>query len=185
MSKNLNDKSFFTREAKDVANDLLGKFICRRFEDGTVKRWCITETEAYDGKEEVTYDSDIFCGTGKWCFYYGMLMINCKNENSHDNVLLRATDCIKGPFNLGKELKIKEIMNEINGQDVLNCPLLWLEDWGVHAEKGKPRKRVRVQKKEKNMSKAEAEKVEKEVKEEKNFFAKALNLPCFPERLSE
>lgn len=176
---------FFTSDSKAVAIELLGKFICRRFEDGTVKRFCITETEAYDGDEEVTYKNDIFCGTGKWCFYYGMLMISCKSENSPDNVLLRATDCIKGPINLAQELKIKEIMHEINGQDVLKCSLLWLEDWGVHAEKDNSRKRIGLQKKEKNLSEVVAKKVEKEVESEKNFFAKALNWPCFSEEVSE
>ena len=50
----------FTSDANHVAQELLGKFICRKFEDGTVRRWCITETEAYDEGESITYNSDIF-----------------------------------------------------------------------------------------------------------------------------
>ena len=171
----------FTSDANHVAQELLGKFICRKFEDGTVRRWCITETEAYDEGESITYNSDIFCGTGKWCFYYGMLMINCKNEKGHDNVLIRATDCIKGPCNIGLELKIKDIMDEINSTDVLSNPVLWLEDWGVRAEPGDPRKRVGVQKKEEELSKAEKVKLEEAKKAEKNFFAESIDWLCFKE----
>ena len=98
MSKNLNDKSFFTREAKDVANDLLGKYICSK--DG--KKFQIVATEAYyheemdetgkkicygaeKTKEEVQGDSNVtaalFDRPGTWCIYDGGVAFVC-NERS-------------------------------------------------------------------------------------------------------
>ena len=162
---------FFTSDAKTVATNLLGKFLCRRFEDGTVRRWCIIETEAY-GEETVTYKNDLFCGTGKWCFYFGMLMINCKDDNHHDNVLIRAVDCINGPCKITESLKIKDVKNEINEQDVLKCPLLWIEDWGATAIIGTPRKRKGLVKKAEN---------QRETEEKKNYFAEAIHFPYFAE----
>lgn len=170
MEKNIKEKDFFTRNAKEVAVDLLGKFICRRFEDGTVLRWCITETEAYENFESVTYKSEMFRDTGKWCPYAGMLMINCGTDQGHDNVLIRALDCVKGPCKVVDTLEIKVIQEEITSKDVLYQEKLWLEDWGVTVVKDDPEKRVGIVKKKEN---------EDAVKKETNYQAKAICFPCF------
>ena len=170
MRKSIEDKDFFTRKAEKVAEELLGKFICRKFEDGTVLRWCITETEAYDDAESVTYKSDMFHGTGEWCPYNGMLMINCGTDRGNDNVLIRALDCVKGPCNIADALNIKEIKNHITKKGVLCQEILWLEDWGVTIEKDDPKKRVGLVKNEKNKT---------SIDEKKNFQAKAICFPCF------
>lgn len=164
--KELNNLDF-TKSPKDVANNLLGKFICRKFDDGTVLRWCITETEAYDNNEKVTYKNEMFCGIGEWCLYYDMLMVNC--GKGYDNVLIRALDCVKGPCNIVKALEIKEIKNEVTKKDVLCKNKLWLEDWGVTVKKYAPKKRVGIVKK--------AENEEGEAK--KNYQAEALYFPFF------
>ena len=54
------ESNFFDACADEVASNLLGKFICRQFDDGAVLRWCITETESYDNCEEVTYKHNMF-----------------------------------------------------------------------------------------------------------------------------
>lgn len=162
------DTQFFSMQAEAVAKNLLGKFICRKFEDGTVLRWCITETEAYEDTENVTYKSEMFRGAGEWCPYGGMLMINCHTDQDHDNVLIRALDCVKGPCNIVDVLEINKIKNQVEGKDVLDQKQLWLEDWGVTVENHKPKKRVGIVKKKEN---------EKAAKEKKNYQAKAI---CFP-----
>lgn len=135
--KKQNIKSnFFNNEKADadkVASDLLGKFICRKFDDGTVLRWCIIETEAYYNNEEVTYKNQMFHGVGEWCPYNGMLMINCfskEGKEGNDNILIRSVDCVKGPCKLAETLKIKEIKNEIIKQSVIDNEKLWIEDYG-------------------------------------------------------
>ena len=44
--------AFFDRATVTVANELLGKTICRRLKSGKILRARITETEAYDGFED-------------------------------------------------------------------------------------------------------------------------------------
>lgn len=165
MKKRIMSREFFEREAEAVARDLLGKFICRRFDDGTVLRWCITETEAYDDFEAVTYKSEMFHGTGEWCPCYGMLMINCTDQGC-GNVLIRALDCVKGPCKVADALEIKEIENEIVKENVIFNEKLWLEDWGATVKESRS-KRVGIVKKEEN---------DEDIKE-KNYQAQAI---CFP-----
>ena len=159
--------NFFERSADKVADDLLGKFICRKLDDGTVLRWCITETEAYDDCEKVTYKSnDMFKETGKWCPYNGMLMINCTSKQGTDNVLIRSVDCLQGPYKLAEMLKIKEIKNKITNQSTIDNDKLWLEDYGFTVNKEcKPR--IGIVKKDEN----------KEHLEKKNHYATSI---CFP-----
>lgn len=44
--------AFFRRPVLTVAPELLGKYLVRRFEDGTELRFRITEVEAYGGEED-------------------------------------------------------------------------------------------------------------------------------------
>lgn len=169
MGKSIVEQDFFTRNAKKVAEDLLGKFICRQFNDGTVLRWCITETEAYDDDDVVTYKGKMFDGAGEWCPYNGMLMINCTSSKGKDNVLIRALDCVKGPCNIVDHLKIKEIKPEIEGKSVLCQETLWLED-GVTVKKAEPKPRVGIVKKAENQDALEAK---------NNYRAEAIFYPPF------
>lgn len=168
MEKRIINREFFERKAEAVAQDLLGKFICRKFDDGSVLRWCITETEAYDDYENFTYNNKMFCGIGEWCPYNGMIMINCSTEKGNDNVLIRALDCVKGPCNVADTLKIREIKSEITKKDVFTHNKLWLEDWGVIVKQVAPKQRIGLVKNEAN--KDYIEKV-------KNYQAQAI---CFP-----
>src|ERR1035437_9128267 len=45
--------NFFLRDVLDIAPELLGKYLVRRFEDGRIERYRITETEAYRGMEDL------------------------------------------------------------------------------------------------------------------------------------
>ena len=44
---------FFIRDVLEVAPDLLGKILVRRFPDGQEMQFVISETEAYRGEEDL------------------------------------------------------------------------------------------------------------------------------------
>ena len=46
------DPTFFHRDCLEVAPDLVGKIICHRLPDGSLRRLRISETEAYRGEED-------------------------------------------------------------------------------------------------------------------------------------
>ncbi len=115
MSKSLNDKNFFTREAKEVAKDLLGKYICRK----GGQKFQIVATEAYyhDEKDvtgkKICYGADktqeyslkkhlvsaaLFDQPGTWCIYGGQLLLSVTNEQFSDNVLIKAIKTESGDF---------------------------------------------------------------------------------------
>lgn len=99
MSKKLNDKSFFTREAKEVAKDLLGKYICSNY----CKKFQIVATEAYYHEETDEVGKKICYGVkktdvtaalydrpGTWCIYHGQLLLSVMSDQFPDNVLIKA-----------------------------------------------------------------------------------------------
>ena len=45
--------SFFKRDVIEVAPELLGKILVRKFQDGLAKKYKITEVEAYRGIEDL------------------------------------------------------------------------------------------------------------------------------------
>ena len=49
-------ESFYHRDCLEVAPDLVGKLILRKFPDGTLLRERIAETEAYRGQEDLEFD---------------------------------------------------------------------------------------------------------------------------------
>ncbi len=44
---------FFQRDVLEVAPELIGKILVRRFSDGSIERFLITEVEAYRGMEDM------------------------------------------------------------------------------------------------------------------------------------
>ena len=112
--------SFFQRNVLEVAPELIGKTLVRQFDDKTIFRYKITETEAYSG------DGDLACHASKgktprtevmFCegglvyvyFIYGMYwMLNFvtgKNEEA-SAVLIRGLEGISGPGRVGKVLQL-------------------------------------------------------------------------------
>lgn len=51
MKKKLKE-TFFQRDVLIVAPELQGKYLVRQFDDGSVKRYRITDVEAYRGEED-------------------------------------------------------------------------------------------------------------------------------------
>ena len=135
---------FFQQDVLTLAPQLLGKILVRKFDDGTVGRFRITETEAYRGEEdkachafkgrtqrtEVMYHSG-----GKIYVYfiygmYWMLNIVSGKENEPQAVLIRGVEGVSGPGRVGKILMLdKEFYGE-----TLPSSRIWIEDDNVSPE---------------------------------------------------
>ena len=131
----------FSADAVALAPRLLGKFLCRRLEDGTVLRRRITETEAYFGEEDTachahrgrTPRTDVLYEPGG-CAYvylcYGMhdlLNVVTGPKDHPEAVLIRGVEGADGPGKLTKLLHITRAFNRVNLATSAN---LWLEDDG-------------------------------------------------------
>ncbi|MDD2635427.1 MAG: DNA-3-methyladenine glycosylase [Bacteroidales bacterium] len=120
------DQKFFDRDVLKVAPDLIGKIIVREFDDGSIKRFRITQTEAYRGEKdkachaskgrtprtEIMYHKP---GTIYVYLIYGMYwMLNFVTAKSEipQAVLIRAIEGYNGPGKLSKILKIDKTFND-------------------------------------------------------------------------
>lgn len=131
--------SFFLQDVLLVTPSLLGKYICRRFDDGKIKRYMITEVEAYRGEEDLacharcgkTKRNSVMYETGGKIYVYliyGMyflLNIVTSKKNDPQAVLIRGFDGISGPGRVGRELKLDK---SFYGEDISESSRLWVED---------------------------------------------------------
>ncbi len=134
---NVLDKSFFARSTQEVAQDLLGSFLCRKI-GNTVLKSVITETEAYlDEKDEASHarfgktsrSKIMFESPGVWYVYliYGMhnmLNVVTEQKGKAGAVLIRETVDFKGPAKLTSALQIDR---EFNGVAISPKHGLWIE----------------------------------------------------------
>ena len=132
--------SFFNRSTVQVAQELLGKFLCRRVA-GTSEfiRMRICETEAYDGPEDrachahrgKTARNEVMFGTaGHWYVYlcYGMhWMLNAVvgPVDYPAAVLIRGCCGVVGPGRLTKAFSIDR---EYDKMEITEKSGLWIED---------------------------------------------------------
>jgi len=119
-------KIFFDRPVLDVAKDMLGVSLCRRQSDGTITRMIISETEAYDGEEDLachaskgkTSRNEVMYGSSGVIYIYlcygihWLLNIVCREKGYPAAVLLRGTTEISGPGRLTKRLGIDGGLNQ-------------------------------------------------------------------------
>ncbi|MFA6402646.1 MAG: DNA-3-methyladenine glycosylase [Salinivirgaceae bacterium] len=145
----MNNKSrltpdFFLRDVLLVAPDLLGNRLVRRFPDGTIKQFTITEVEAYRGEEDLachaskgrTNRTEVMYRSGGHIYVYliyGMhFMLNfvTEKEGIPQAVLIRGIDEIKGP---GRVSKILSIDKRHNQTSLFESEELWVEDTGIVA----------------------------------------------------
>ena len=132
---------FFARPAPEVAPDLLGKHLVRSI-NGTEIATVITETEAYEGCEDLachaskgrTRRTEVMFGQpGRFYVYliYGihqMLNVVTNVEETPSAVLIRAVDQVTGPGRLTRSL---EIGKDLNGLPAQRSSGLWFEDRGI------------------------------------------------------
>lgn len=139
---------FFGRPTLTVAEELLGKFLVRKFRKKTISAM-ITEVESYIGSADKASHASkgktertkiMFGKAGYWYVYliYGMhycLNIVTEEKNYPAAILIRAVlvddfkkDLIRGP---GKVTKFLKINKKFNGKPSLARTGLWIEDRGI------------------------------------------------------
>lgn len=137
-------KSFFLRDVLEVAPDLLGKYLVRKFPNGNIEKYLITETEAYRGEEDLachaskgrTPRTEVMYHKGGLVYVYliygmyWMLNIVTGNENNPQAVLIRGIKDFNGPGKLTKHLQIDK---SFYGEDLNSSNRLWVEDNLNHA----------------------------------------------------
>ncbi len=131
--------AFYQREVLQVSPDLLGKILVRKFEDGFVKKFMITEVEAYRGSDDRACHANkgktartrvMFGEGGKVYVYliygmYWMLNIVTGKENEASAVLIRGIEGISGPGRVGKALQLDK---SFYGEDLLTSNRIWIEN---------------------------------------------------------
>lgn len=132
-------ETFYKQDAITVAEKLLGKILVRTFDDGTVLRYKITETEAYLGEEDEACHASkgktertkiMYSAGGKVYVYliYGMywlLNVVTGDENDPQAVLIRGIDNTIGSGRVGKALQMDK---SFYGEDLLSSTRLYIED---------------------------------------------------------
>jgi DNA-3-methyladenine glycosylase len=130
---------FYRLDAVTVAEKLLGKILVRKFDDGTIVHYRITETEAYFGEEDKACHASkgrtprtevMYADGGKIYVYfiYGMywlLNVVTGTESKPQAVLIRGIDNIIGSGRVGRELKIDR---SFYGESLLTSERMWIED---------------------------------------------------------
>lgn len=130
---------FFLQDVLEVAPKLLGMTLVRKYPGGEIKRFIITETEAYRGTGDLachaskgrTPRTDVMFREGGLVyvyFVYGMYwMLNFVTGHSEDAsaVLIRGLDETKGPGRVGRILGLDR---SLYGEDLSTSHQLWIED---------------------------------------------------------
>ncbi len=129
---------FFNRDVLQVAPCMLGKTLVRVYPDGTVGRFCITETEAYRGIEDLACHASkgltprtqaMFGPAGFLYVYliygiYWMLNIVADTENNASAVLIRGINEVIGPGRVGRLLQIDK---SFYGESLALSNRIWIE----------------------------------------------------------
>jgi len=128
---------FFRRDVLDVAPDLLGKVLVRKYEDGKIEKYGITEVEAYRGGDDKachankgkTPRTEVMFREGGLVYVYliygiyWMLNIVTGEENDSSAVLIRGLESISGPGRVGKALHLDK---SFYGEDLSTSERIWI-----------------------------------------------------------
>lgn len=129
---------FFRRDVLTVAPELLEKMLVRRFDDGSVSRYRITEVEAYRGTEDLachaskgrTPRTEVMFGDGGKVYVYliygqyWLLNFVTGPEGNASAVLIRGMEGFSGPGRVGRELQLNKTFY---GEDLATSPRMWIE----------------------------------------------------------
>lgn len=144
MSKRLK-RSFFSRDVLKVAPELIGKVLIRRFDDGCVEKFVISEVEAYSGNGDLachaskgkTVRTEVMFREGGLVyvyFIYGMYwMLNfvTGERGEASAVLIRGLEGISGPGRVGKALQLDK---SFYGENLETSDRIWVEEGAVSPE---------------------------------------------------
>ena len=145
ITENRIKSDFFQDDVLDVAPKLIGKYLCRAFDDGTIIKKRITEIEIYRGEEDLachaskgkTPRNEIMYKSGGVLYIYliygmhWMLNFVTGKINDPQAILLRGIDDIIGPGRLTKNLKIDK---SFNGEDLYDSKRIWVENNDLKAD---------------------------------------------------
>lgn len=132
------DQKFFERDVLKVAPDLIGKNLYRRFENGDIYKFIITETEAYRGEEDLachaskgrTRRTEIMYHSGGHIYMYliygmyWMFNIVTGNINESQAVLIRGIEGYNGP---GKLTKALQLDRSFYGDNLIHSDRIWID----------------------------------------------------------
>ena len=135
------DRSFFLRDALDVAPRLIGALLTRRFPDGTVREYVLTELEVYRGEEDKachassgrTRRTDIMYDMGGKIYMYliygmyWMFNIVTSEKNNPQAILIRGVRGIDGPGRVTRSLQMKR---DFYGEDLVTSDRIWIANRG-------------------------------------------------------
>lgn len=133
---------FFRRDVLSVAPGLLGKLLTRKFSNGKIQRYLITEVEAYSAPHDLACHASkgrtsrtevMFRGGGLIYVYliygiYWMLNVVTGEEGEASAVLIRGVQGISGPGRLGRTLQLDK---SFYGENLLTSERLWIEDSSI------------------------------------------------------
>lgn len=131
--------NFFLRDVLEVAPALLGKLLVRRFDDGRMVRYRITEVEAYRGTEDRACHASkgrtprtevMFQQGGAVYVYliygqYWLLNLVTGLDGDASAVLIRGVEGFSGPGRVGRELQLDR---SFYGESLIDSSRVWLED---------------------------------------------------------
>lgn len=140
------NRNFFLQSAEILAPLLLGKLLCRIMPDGAVKKFRITETEAYCEQDSTSHSFGGMTKSNRSMFMIGgtayvfnchgwQFNVICNSSGVGEGVLIRGAGGYDGPVKLTKALDI--IKENVDGTDLLSSQSpIWIEDDGykVHYE---------------------------------------------------
>lgn len=130
---------FYLRDVLEVAPELPGKILVRKFNNDKIQRYKITEIEAYRGTEDLachaskgrTPRTEVMFGKGGVIYVYliygiyWMLNIVTGQENDASAILIRGMHDISGPGRVGKILQLDK---SFYGEDLSTSQRIWIED---------------------------------------------------------
>jgi DNA-3-methyladenine glycosylase len=131
--------SFFQRDVLEVAPELLGKIIARKFGNGITEKFLITEVEAYNGNGDLachaskgkTVRTEVMFREGGLIYVYliygmyWMLNIVTGKERDAAAVLIRGLERISGPGRVGKALQLDK---SFYGENLFTSERIWIEN---------------------------------------------------------
>ena len=138
-------RSFYERDALEVAPALLGQHLVRVGPDGLRSTYTITETEAYRGSEDLachaskgrTSRTEVMYGEGGFIYMYliygmyWMLNVVCGPADLPQAVLIRGIREADGP---GKLTRLLELDRGFYGEDLVSSQRIWIEESGATPE---------------------------------------------------
>ncbi|HKM93990.1 MAG TPA: DNA-3-methyladenine glycosylase [Prolixibacteraceae bacterium] len=134
-------KEFFLGDAVEVAQNLIGKTVVRRFDNGQELRCIITETEAYRGEDDLachaskgrTPRTDVMYHSGGVVYVYliygmyWMLNFVTSEQDFPAAVLIRGLGGINGPGRVGKTLQLDR---SFYGENLCSSSRIWVDNEG-------------------------------------------------------